>query len=315
METTEQQSLIASVAGVMRRSTARAMERPSIRWLRSVRRHILRRSEGERTLLDRFAGTQGYLLDPANPRTYTEKLYCRMVRWNRRIDPKYTRLADKLAVRPYVRERVGEHRLSKLLWQGTDPTLIPFDDLPDRYVIKANHGCGFVVLVAGTPPDRGAVIRKASGWLTTNLYWVAREYQYFHIPPRLFVEEYLANADGSEALVYRFWCFHGVPALVAVTNFAQTINPYYDLDWNQLDFTASGRILDRPRFPRPVNFDDMVDVAVRLSKDFDFVRVDLYSVDNQVRFGELTFTPGAGFTHINPKDWDLKLGRLWTLAD
>lgn len=315
MESTEAQTLIASIADVVRATTTRVLERPALRWLRAARRRLVRRSEGERVLLDRFASTQGYRLNLANPRTYTEKLYCRMVGWNRRIDPKYTRLADKLAVRPYVSDKVGEHRLTKLLWQGTDPAAIPFDDLPANYVIKANHGCGFLVVVKGTRPDRAEVIRKASGWLATNLYWVAREYQYFHIPRRVFVEEHLANSDGSEALVYRFWCFHGVPALLGVANFAQTINPYYDLEWNPLDFTPSGRILERPRFPKPANFDEMVNVAMRLSEDFDFVRVDLYNVDSKVYFGELTFTPGAGVSHLTPKEWDYKLGQLWTLPE
>lgn len=309
----EHQGLIGSVLGTLRATKERARERPALRWLRYAKRRVLRRSEGEWVLLNRFAGMQGYRLDLANPRTFTEKLYCRMVRWNRRVDPKFTRLTDKLAVRSYVAAKIGEQCLVKVLWQGTDPARIPFDSLPANYVIKASHGSGFIIIVKDTPPDRDEVIRSASTWLATNLYWEAREYQYFHIPRRLMVEEYLSHADASEALVYRFWCFHGAPHVVGVGNVAQSINPYYDVDWNSLEFTPSGRVLDRPPIAKPANFDEMMRVASRLSEEFDFVRVDLYNVDGKVYFSELTFTPAGGMQHFKPKEWDLKLGQLWTL--
>ncbi len=308
----DHQGLIGSALSMLRATKDRARERPELRWLRYAKRRVLRRSEGEWILLNRFAGMHGYRLDLANPRTFTEKLYCRMVRWNRRVDPKFTRLTDKLAVRSYVAAKVGDHCLVKVLWQGNDPARIPFESLPAKYVIKASHGSGFIIIVKDTPPDRDEVIRSASRWLATNLYWAAREYQYFHIPRVVMIEEYLSHANGSEALVYRFWCFHGVPHVISVGNFARSINPHYDAEWNSLDFSSAGRDLDRPAIAKPANFDEMARIASRLSEEFDFVRVDLYSVDGTVYFSELTFTPSGGMQRFKPTEWDLKVGQLWT---
>jgi TupA-like ATPgrasp len=276
-------------------------------------RRLVRRLQGEALLRARFAREQGYPLDVANPQTFTEKLYCRMIRWNRDMDPRFTELADKLAVRPYVASRVGEAHLIDLLWAGGDPATIPFDDLRSPYIVKANHGCGHVIVVRDTP-DRGQIIAVATEWLASNYYWSYREHQYFEIPPRLLVERFLSNPDGSDVVIYKFWCFDGVPRLLSVSNKDRSIAPYYDVSWNQLELSHAAHVA-QPRLERPRRFDEMLSVAARLSAGIDFVRVDLYNVGDRVFFSELTFTPRAGGFQFRPIDWDARLGRMWTLRD
>ena len=50
-------------------------------------------------------------------------------------------------------------------------------------------------------------------------------------------------------------------------------------------------------------------IADRLSKPFDFVRVDLYLTPRGVRFGELTFTPAAALDNKRLPETDLRFGR------
>ena len=57
----------------------------------------------------------------------------------------------------------------------------------------------------------------------------------------------------------------------------------------------------------------MIDVAEILAQGFDFVRVDLYQVNEQVKFGEMTFSPGAGLEVFTPQVYDRILGDLWRL--
>jgi hypothetical protein len=235
-----------------------------------------------------------------------------MIRWNRRMDPRFTQLADKLAVRPYVAGKIGEQHLPALLWAGASPRRTPFDRLPTPYVIKANHGSGYVI-PAVDAPDREVVIRRTSWWLEANYYWKAREYQYFDIPPRLLIEEYLSNPDGSSVNTYKFWCFGGVPHVVHVTDRPDSINPAFDMSWNQIEFSHNPK--SQPRHPRPKHLERMVEVASRLSEDFDFVRVDLFNVDGRILFNELTFTPCGGHLEFKPAEWDVKFGDLWSLRD
>jgi len=292
---------------------ARVLRSPRLDGLRQLKRRLMRRSEGEEFLLERYASHFERPLNLDAPETFTEKLFCRMVRWNRRMDSRFTHLADKLAVRSYVSAKLGEEYLPRLYWQGADPAQIPFDALPSRYVLKTNHGSGQVIRVAGDV-DRDDIVRRASSWLAVNYYWRYREYQYFRITPRTFAEEYLECADGSEAVVYRFWCFDGVPRLLNVGNFARSMTPFFDTEWNKLELATKPNAV-QPLLDKPRRFDRMLRAAERLSDGIDFVRVDLYNVDGRIVFGELTFTPSAGVFNFRPIDWDRKLGEMWTLKD
>ena len=167
--------------------------------VRSLKRRVMRRSDGERYLLEKYLRVHGKHLNVTNPQTFTEKLFCRMISWNRDHNPIFTQLADKYTARAYVSKKVGEQHLVKLLWHGTDPRAIPYDTLPAEYVIKTNHGRRGNIVVKGNP-DRIDIISQLSNWLKSNYYWSDREYQYYHIKPRVMIEAYLRNQDGSGPL-------------------------------------------------------------------------------------------------------------------
>jgi len=280
---------------------------------RSIKRRVLRRSEGEAFLLRRYARIHGKPLNLTNPQTYTEKLFWRMITWNRGNMPlRVTQLADKYAVRAYVANTVGKQHLIKLLWQGNDPRAIPFDRLPDEYVIKPNHAAGQVIIVKGQA-DRDEIIQTVSGWLASNYYWQGREFQYYGIPPRIVIEEYLTNEDGSPPFDYKFHCFNGVPEHILVRNHTHDICPYFDTTWNRLDFSDKVGAI-QPWVPKPVNLEEMLALAAKLSVGFGYVRMDFYNVKGRVYFGEFTFTPAAGILKYTPESWDLTHGEKWDLS-
>src|SRR6476620_2418883 len=90
--------------------------------LRTLKRHLLRQSEGERLLLQQYVGGTGKQLNMKLPETFSEKMYCRMISWNRGHDPIFTQLADKYAARDHVAKKIGSGHLVRLLWNGTDPS-------------------------------------------------------------------------------------------------------------------------------------------------------------------------------------------------
>jgi hypothetical protein len=280
--------------------------------LRSIKRGVMHRSEGEDILLQKYARVHGTQLNLTNPQKFTEKLFCRMISLNRKNNHKITQLSDKYTAREYVSSEVGKEHLIKLLWHGEDPSAIPFDTLPTEYVIKTNHGSGQIIVVQGKA-DRSEVINRLSVWMKRNFYWSNREYQYYHIKPRVMIEEYLRNQDGSGPLDYRFWCFNGVPEVIQVDNRAHDINPFFDTKWNLLDLYYR-ESASRPAIAKPINFEQMMLIASRLSVGFDFVRVDLYNIDGKIYCGELTFTPVGGGLKLRPESWDLKLGEKWQMS-
>jgi hypothetical protein len=268
---------------------------------------LFRKWRAERVIRRKFEATFGYAL-PAIPVRFSEKLAHRMIELSRNGAGIETRMADKLAVRDFVRERVGERYLTPVLWSGRHAEEIPFDDLPSRYVIKTNHGCASVAIVRGSP-DRERIVTQFRNWLGKNFYWAALEEQYYRIEPRVYVEEFVDVGSGEPPLDYRFFCFHGTPAIIQVDNHDHSINSFYDAEWNKLDlYYREGA--ERPDTARPANLAEMLEVASSLAAGFDFVRVDLYSDGSQVRFGEMTFTPTAGTMKLKPEGWDDRLGAL-----
>ncbi|MDC8448119.1 MAG: hypothetical protein LV473_07160 [Nitrospira sp.] len=285
---------------------------------RGIRRRVMRRSEGEAFLLRRYVRIHGRPLNLTNPQTFTEKLFWRMVTWNRGdMPPRFRQLADKYAVRAHVAKTVGEKYLTKLLWHGNDPRAIPFDRLPEEYVIKPNHAAGQVIIVRGKA-DRDEISRTVSEWLACNYYWHGREYQYYGIKPRIVIEEYLKDQDGNAPFNYKCYCFNGAPDQILVRSHiqdtTQDIWPIFDTTWNLLEVTYKDKCVARPWLPKPANLDEMLALAAKLSVGFGYVRVDLYNVSGRIYFGELTFTPAAGIVKYTPEFWDLKLGEKWDLS-
>ena len=135
---------------------------------------MMRKLEGEREILARYKRIHQRELNLANPTTFSEKMYRRLLDVNQNGNPQFTRLADKLFVRDYIAERVGAQFLTPLLWSGAAPRDIPFDQLPENCIAKTNHGSGKNIVLR-KPIDQAALIAQLNEWLSQNFYWAMQE--------------------------------------------------------------------------------------------------------------------------------------------
>ena len=147
-------------------------------------------------------------------------------------------------------------------------------------------------------------------WKRQNFYWAQREFQYYHIKPRVMIEEFLDDGEPEGPLDYRIWCFGGTPEAIQVDNNAHSLNAFYTPTWELTDCTYRSTT-GRKQVERPTNLSEMLEIASLLSKPFDFVRIDLYSVKGKAYCGEFTFTPTAGYNKFDPARWDLYFGEKW----
>ena len=248
-------------------------------------------------------------LDLTHPHTFCEKMA-----WLKVYDstPLKARCADKIAVREYVREKIGEDLSIPAFGVYSHFSEIPFDKLPKSYVIKCNHGSGMNVIVKDGVLDKSAAAKKVEAWMQTD-YLHLLEYHYKPIPKKIFVEAYLENGAGG-LVDYKFWCFNGQPKFYSVNagHGHGAIN-YYGLDSKPYPVER----LDYPSDPSakwraPSGLARMIAYAKKLSEDFKFVRVDFYEVGGRIYFGELTFIPGGGYIKFKG-DTDLKLGEMLCL--
>ena len=250
----------------------------------------------------------GYAPRIWRPRTYNEKLlHAKLFRRRRR----HTLFADKLAVRKLVAERVGEGCLPRIWWRGSKLLEARGIDLPERFVVKANHGWEAVLLVDNRDAfDWAAATQRTDAWMRADHSLEAGEWQYRWIEPELYIEEHLGDTRGAPPPDYKFFCFHGRVEFLSVDLDRATAvtRVMHGRDFEILPF-GFGYPRHETKTPRPDCFEEMIEVAEALSAGEPFVRVDLYDVGRPV-FGELTLHPGSGFDPFDPPAMDEQFGAL-----
>ena len=246
------------------------------------------------------------------PKTFSEKIFSRMLFDRRSI---LTTLSDKFLVRNYVREKIGEEYLIPLLWTGTNPEEIPFSLLPDKFVIKTNHGSGAIFIANNKYTiNQLELKRMLNYWLRKNFCLnsnIGIEWAYKNIPPRILVEQYL-DEDGKPPKDYKFFCFSGRVEYLLITydRFGYHREKHFTKEFVPLDLWNGSDQFPGP-FNLPINYDKMIKIAEKLSVGFDFVRVDLYDIKGKIYFGELTFYPAGGLASFVPREWDYIFGEKW----
>ncbi len=258
----------------------------------------------------------GRKLNLDNPKTFTEKLQWYKINYR---NPVLTQCADKHRVREHL-ESVGYGDLSCEEYGVYDRAEdIPFEDLPDKFVIKTTNGCGTNILCKGKNElDREKVIKELNEWLKRDCYGLGREWAYKDIKPRIIVEEYLEdNTNEFEGINdYKFLCFNGKVHYIVfdADRYTDHKRSIYDAEWNYVDVGTDCKKLEKT-VPKPEGFEEMKKIAEDISKEFPFVRVDLYWLNNRVYFGELTFYPWTGYVVFDPEEFDTVLGREFVLPE
>lgn len=261
-----------------------------------------------------FRLKQKYKLNLDNPKTYSEKINWQKLYYNNSL---FSVCSDKYFVRDFVKKRGCGDYLNTLIWDGFSPKEIPFDDLPDQFVIKVTHGSGFNIICKDKKSlDRSITIRKISRWLKTKYLACYGEHWYGKERPRIIVENYLEDSTKQSLYDYKFFCFDGQPYYVYVDTWK---NGQHHINMYDADFTLRKEVsLGYPtdlssNIQKPQNYDEMLEVAKKLSKGFPHVRVDLYNINGAIVFGEMTFSKGAGFDRILPFEFDLEMGSHFQL--
>ena len=256
-------------------------------------------------------------LNLKNPQTINEKLQWLKL-YNR--NPKYTQYVDKYLVREYIKETIGEEYLIPLIgvWDNADD--IEFDKLPNQFVLKCNHnsGTGMYICKNKENMDCTKVISELKKGLKQDYYLTNREWPYKNVKPRIIAETYIENKEEIGLKDYKFMCFNGkVKCSFVCTNrnSKQGLSvDFFDLNWKKMPFTRhypnSGEHINKP-----INYNQMLQLAEKLAKNIPFVRVDFYEVNRKIYFGELTFYPGAGFEEFSPEKYDRVLGEWLDLPE
>ena len=253
-------------------------------------------------------------LDLNNPKTFNEKL-----QWLKLYDrnPKYIKMVDKYLVKNYIKDTIGEKYIIPTLGIYDRFDEIDFDKLPNQFVLKCTHDSGSTVICRDKNYfDYKLARKKIEKALKRNFFYGGREWPYKNIKPRIIVEKYMEAEAHKGLLDYKFMCFNGKVqcSFVCLDRNSQDglKVDFYDLQWKKLPFKRHYPN-SQLEIPKPKNYDLMLQLAEKLSKDIPFVRVDFYETNGTIYFGELTFYPGSGFEEFTPEKYDKILGDMLVL--
>lgn len=230
-------------------------------------------------------------------------------------DPRKSEYADKVLVREYVKKCGFEDILLPIygIWNTADE--IDFDKLPNQFVLKCNHGCGYNIICKDKNAlDQNEAKHQLNKWLSEVYGMSYYEIHYAKIKPLVFCEKYLPSLEKS-VIDYKIHCINGEPFCFFVCSDRddsknEVVFSSYSLDWEHLNYLKE----EGPEnIPKPQNLDRMLKIANTLSKPFPYIRVDLYEVEGVVYFGELTFTPHGNIMDYYKDDVLLKMGELLKL--
>lgn len=255
--------------------------------------------------------------DPAFPMHRNDKYA-----WRKIFDrnPLFTELSDKLKAKEYALQACADVRVAKTLWTGNAAADIPDELIKNNVVVKANNGSGRNIPIVAGRHDRAELERRANDWMRKPYGKRYAEWGYNGVEPNILVEEMLFDQGEPLANEYKFYVSGGKVTYV----FARQAGPD---GHGRIDgaIDAGGKVhaglhdcgILSEAFQTPAEFDRMSAIALKLSDGLDYVRCDLYLVDGEVYFSEMTFYAAGGFawvsdaglTRVCNEAWDLR--RSW----
>jgi len=247
-------------------------------------------------------------VDLKNPETFNEKIQWLKLH-NYPVNDLVINGADKYKVREYVKNKGLGKILVPMLGDWDIPEEIDWDKLPNKFVLKCNHGCAYNILCSDKSLfNRKDAIKKIKKWMKEDFGAFNIETHYSKIKPHITCEEYL----GDCIIDYKFFCFNGVPKYIYISSDLvhdrQAQIGFYYLDGKKMPLIRDDYApMDIEEFP-PF-FEEMQEAAKVLCRDFPFVRVDFFLANDTYYFAELTFTPSGGMMPFNPDKYDLEWGK------
>ena len=246
-----------------------------------------------------------------NPTTFNEKInWLKLYKYPE--DELIVKCTDKFAVREFIKEKNMEHILNELYTEYNSELEIEWENLPDKFVLKCNHGCGYNIICSNKDKlDIEIESKKLRKWMNEDFGRVSGEPHYSKINRKIICEKYL----GKDILDYKFFCFKGKPEFLYISRTVDGSHhgmeaDFFDLDGNTMPFrrTDHKSFKEAPKMMR--NMAEAIEICKVLSSEFEFVRVDLFEVGDKIYFSELTFSPCSGMMPFEPKEFDSTIGQM-----
>ncbi len=259
----------------------------------------------------RFMDEFGQKLNLKKPKTFNEKLQWLKL-YNR--NPYYCNLVDKYEAKKIVASIIGEKHIIPTYGVWDDVEQIDFQLLPNAFVLKTTHDSHSVAICNNKDTfDMEKTKRELKKRLKNNYFYSNREWPYKNVKPRIIAEKNMSESDAG-LVDYKIHCFNGQPEFILTCSNRFTreglAEAFYDLNWNKIPVRRPDHDFDEIDVQRPDNINEMIQMAEKIATGIPFIRIDFYSINHEVYFGEATFFPASGFKKFIPEEYDEYFGKL-----
>lgn len=266
----------------------------------------------------KFLKRNHYFPNLYNPQTFNEKTNYRKYFSDNSL---FTLCSDKVEVKNYVKERIGEKYITKTLFTTEKLQVSDVENHlkeHDSFVVKASHNSGHVYFVDNNTSKEKIrfLCADLNKQLLKDFGKRRREYWYSNIKPLILFEENICPGELGDLTDYKFHVFSRNdknPVVILCAIFERGRNPHASFFDEQLNWIpmAQGYPCIKTRIDEPKNYKEMLRIVKQLAEPFNYVRVDLYNNNGDIRFGEFTFADGSGYDKFSSIDHDLWLGNIW----
>ena len=187
-----------------------------------------------------------------------------------------------------------------------------FMKLPNKFVIKCNHGSGYNIIVKDKSKlNLENIKKKLNKWMKQKYGLNLVELHYRDMIPKIIIEKYMDDGTG-DLRDYKITCFNGKPEFIWIDSERHTNHKrnLYDLNWNQLPYKINSHYATFQSPEKPKHLKKLLNLASILSKGFVYVRVDFYIIKQKIYFGEMTFATSSGMEDVVPESFDKRLCSL-----
>lgn len=260
----------------------------------------------------RFRLKHGYWPNLKEPKKYSEKLLYRILY---KRDPHYKLFGCKLTAPIFARDRTDHDlRFPKRLKVFRELPHGFWRELPDKFVLKGSYSSGLNKIIKNASKTDFKPIRR----LLNRRVRKKRNSQGVNDPHAVIIaEELIQDSKGKVPTDYKFHCFRNGKGSfrfflqIDIDRMGNHDQILVDEKMNILPFSWENMTNVSDELPEVPNFEKMVAISRDLSKDFNYIRLDYYSIDDEVYFGEFTPFHRAAMSPIACEEWEFKLGQLW----
>lgn len=255
-------------------------------------------------------------LELNNPKRFSDIMQWYKIYWH---DPMMLQCTDKYRVRGFVESR-GCGKYLNTLYQVCDKADdIDFKALPNSFVIKTTdggNGDNIVICYDKSALDIKKTVNLINSWRHKHYERLSREWAYVGAKQaKVIIEKCIVDPASNDGSIddYKFMCYDGKFRFLWIDK--DRFSNHRRGFWNdKLEF-QKGVYSDHPTFEipptLPENINEMIELAEKLSAGFPFARVDLYNIQGEIIFGEITFYPWSGYIRYTPDSFDYELGKYF----